>query len=356
MNCLSIRSMLRMLTIAPLSGFAAGVPWHVDVSPDRVICGVRSHALASNPRLPRVESSHADSIAACRELERAANDDPAACRRITPKTLKACRKDGVILKPALVLLPFSSGRLEKRGNRSFRVFNETFSMHIEVKGDDAKDVKNTELPELFIAETSDGGFCSAVAIGPNRFLTAAHCLEDAVRVETHGMKLACVPHQCFQGGGITRSKDCSDKNPESNDIAVCEPADQTLHPVVTPTVANINASLTFTEPSPLPVYYLVGFGCKALPILSLGKAQVMNWPVPDGKATSANRRLIKLGSFGTDAHPVVGCEGDSGGAVFDQVESAGRQLVGIIKEAPSPKTTFAVPLWDPGIRDFVDGH
>ena len=82
----------------------------------------------------------------------------------------------------------------------------------------------------------------------------------------------------------------------------------------------------------------------------------MNWPVPDGKATSANRRLIKLGSFGTDAHPVVGCEGDSGGAVFDQVESAGRQLVGIIKEAPSPKTTFAVPLWDPGIRDFVDGH
>ncbi|WP_141118034.1 S1 family peptidase [Leisingera sp. JC1] len=146
--------------------------------------------------------------------------------------------------------------------------------------------------------------CTAVLVGPQALLTAAHCLGSkkySVRVNGDNISMKCYHHSAYNSG------------PEhANDWALCRLAKKVTEVSVFETVDVEN------RPMPGQVPMLTGYGCTrtggpSSNILLYGYAEVVKRPavVPVEKTAFFTKASLQDPATGA-----LLCSGDSGGPVF----------------------------------------
>jgi len=195
--------------------------------------------------------------------------------------------------------------------------------------------------------------CTAVIVGSQAALTAGHCVDDQGQDDNGQGSIQ------FGPSGAVVSVLCTNYRQFTGvyDIAVCKPAS------LSDTFSNsgMKFEVIQTDPSQISAdtqATLAGYGCTAL-----------NMPAPDYgtllagttgiESTSSNPATPDPTNLKKDILTTVGgailCEGDSGGAAFDQENPSARFVIGIgmVRSKIDPTESYFVQVSDDRIKSWL---
>ncbi len=192
--------------------------------------------------------------------------------------------------------------------------------------------------------TYDKSACSSTLIGPRTVLTAAHCFDD----DNLNIRLT-VGHDDYKGPCFPAptSRDASESR--ANDIAICELTHDVLG------VPYDVVDLLTTIPNGRKML-LTGFGCDHLkagrnkrdkPIFRVG------WTHADS-LDSVHNQIVTTIDNGVSL-----CYGDSGGGVYDELQSPPRRVIAVnasIGDGKHGVPSRVTPLYVDAIAQFVKSH